>query len=177
MVYQAVDLDADIPARVPSVVVVDPAFDAYSALVASARKGRLDLHLRSSGSAAMRLAGRIPVDAWLIAADLDDMSGHDLVGLLEAERSGAGAGAGAAIAMVGVEPEGSRHRQLAEQSAREIGVDVMLSKPITVSDLENLLGMPIEERRLRFAAQAREWVAFPVSVGAAVIAMAVLMIG
>ncbi len=177
MVFQAFDLDVDIPARVPSVVVVDPAFDAYSALVASARMGRLDLHLRSSGTAAMKLAGKIPVDAWLIAADLDDMSGHDLVGLLEARRSRTGSEAGAAIAMVGAEPKGSRHRQLAEQSALEIGVDVMLSKPITVSDLENLLGMPIEERRLRFATQAREWVAVPVSVGAAVIAMAVLMIG
>ncbi|MFM8735805.1 MAG: hypothetical protein ACKOC8_11485 [Pirellulales bacterium] len=157
--------------RLPSVVVVDPMFNAYSALVASARMGRLDLHLRSSGAAALKLAGRLPVDAWLIAPELDDMSGQDFVGLLESRRSDA------KVAMVDVEAEGSRHRVLAEQTAREAGVDVVLSKPITVADLEELLGLPLEERRRRIAAPGRSWAALPVSVGAAVIAIAVLMIG
>lgn len=157
--------------RLPSVVVVDPMFNAYSALVASARMGRLDLHLRSSGAAALKLAGRLPVDAWLIAPELDDMSGQDFVGLLESRRSDA------KVAMVDVEAEGSRHRVLAEQAAREAGVDVVLSKPITVADLEELLGLPLEERRRRIAAPGRSWAALPVSVGAAVIAIAVLMIG
>ncbi|MCE9630435.1 MAG: hypothetical protein K8S94_06925 [Planctomycetia bacterium] len=171
MVIHAFELDGDERARLPSVVVVDPSFDSYGALAASARMGRLDLHLRSSGGAAIKLAGKIPVDAWLIAPDLDDMSGQDFVGLLESRR------AGAKIAMVDVESEGSRHRQLAEQSALEVGVDVVLSKPITVADLEELLDLPIEERRRRFAAQGRSWAALPVSIGAAVIAIAVLMVG
>lgn len=157
--------------RLPSVVVVDPMFDAYVALAASARMGRLDLHMRSSGAAAIKLAGKMPVDAWLIAPELDDMSGQDFVGLLESRR------ADAKIAMVDVESEGSRHRVLAEQAAREAGVDVVLSKPITVADLEELLGLPLEERRRRVAATGRSWAALPVSVGAAVIAIAVLMIG
>jgi DNA-binding response OmpR family regulator len=159
------------PQRLPSVVVVDPMFDAYAALAASARMGRLDLHMRSSGAAAMKLAGKFPVDAWLVAPELDDMSGQDFVGLLESRR------ADAKVAMVDVEAEGSRHRVLAEQAAREAGVDVVLSKPITVADLEELLGLPLEERRRRIAAPGRSWAALPVSVGAAVIAIAVLMIG
>ena len=174
MVSTAFELDGDERARLPSVVVVDPSFDSYVSLVASARMGRLDIHLRSSGGAAIKLAGKIPVDAWLVAADLDDMSGQDFVGLLEARRTGA------KIAMVNMnvmEAESSRHRQLAEQSAREAGVDVVLSKPITVADLEELLGLPIEERRRRFATQGRHWTALPISVGAAVIAIAVLIIG
>jgi hypothetical protein len=55
---------------------------------------------------------------------------------------------------------------------------MVLSEPITVADLEELLGLPIEERRRRFpAAPGRSWAALPVSVGAAMIAIAVLMIG
>jgi CheY-like chemotaxis protein len=156
---------------VPGVVVVDPRFDAYTSLAASARMGRLDLHFRSSGSAALKLADRLEVDAWLIASELDDMSGEDFVGLLQARRGDA------KVAMVDAAAEGSRHFQLAEQAAREAGVDMVLSKPITVSDLEELLGLPIEERRLRVAAPGRSWAAVPVSVGAAMIAIAVLMIG
>ncbi|MEX0669242.1 MAG: hypothetical protein WD060_02140 [Pirellulales bacterium] len=171
MVGSTFELNGDERSRLPSVVVVDPSFDAYASLAASARMGRLDLHLRSSGGTAIKLAGKFPVDAWLVAADLDDMSGQDFVGLLEARRSGA------KVAMVDMEAEGTRHRQLAEQSAREVGVDVVLSKPITVADLEELLGLPIEERRRRFATQGRRWAALPVSVGTMVIAIAVLMIG
>jgi CheY-like chemotaxis protein len=157
--------------RIPGIVVVDPRFDAYASLAASARMGRLDLHFRSSGSAALKLADRLEVDAWLIASELDDMSGEDFVGLLHARRGDA------KVALVDAAKEGSRHFHLAEQTAREAGVDMVLSKPITVSDLEELLGLPIEERRQRFAAPGRSWAAVPVSVGAAMIAIAVLMIG
>ena len=157
--------------RLPGIVVVDPRFDAYTSLAASARMGRLDLHFRSSGSAALKLADRLEVDAWLIATELDDMSGEDFVGLLQARRGDA------KVAMVDAAMEGSRHFHLAEQAAREVGVDMVLSKPITVSDLEELLGLPIEERRLRIAAPGRSLAAVPVSVGAAMIAIAVLMIG
>ncbi len=44
------------PAAVPSVIVVDPRFDAYGPLAAAAREGRINLHLRGSGAEAMRLA-------------------------------------------------------------------------------------------------------------------------
>ena len=42
-------LDAVIADRLPSVVVVDPQFDAYKDLAAGARQGRLDLHLPRHG--------------------------------------------------------------------------------------------------------------------------------
>lgn len=164
-------LDETGTARVPSIVVVDPRFDAYAPLAASARMGRIDLHLRSAGAAALKLADRIDVDAWLISSELDDMSGEDFVGLLQARRGDA------KVALVSEWPVGSRQQALAEQAAREAGVDVVLSTPITVSDLEQLLGLPVEERRRRFAANGRSWAAVPVSIGAAMVAIAVLMIG
>lgn len=157
--------------RIPSVVVVDPRFDAYTALAASARMGRIDLHLRSAGAAALKLANRIDVDAWLIAAELDDMSGEDFVGLLQARRGDA------KVALVSEWAAGTRQQALAEQAAREAGADAVLSSPISVADLEQLLGLPIEERRKRFAATGRSWAAVPVSIGAVVVAVAVLVIG
>lgn len=150
----------------PNVVVVDPQFDAYRELAASARSGRIGLHFRSSGSQAMKLARHLEIDAWLVAAELDDMSGHDFVELLGALRGDA------KVAMIGAGLAASR-------SAREAGADMVVSQPITVADLEELLGLPAEERSRRLAAQgfAGSWAALPVSVGAAVVALAVLMIG
>lgn len=150
----------------PHVVVVDPQFDAYTELAASARAGRIGLHLRSSGREALKLARHLEIDAWLVAAELDDMAGHDFVELLGALRGGA------KVAMIGSGFAASR-------SATEVGADLVLAQPITVADLEELLGLPAEERSRRLAAKgfAGSWAALPVSVGAAVVALAVLMIG
>ena len=73
-----------------SVVVVDPAFEAYSDLAEGVREGRLNLHIRSSGRDALRLAGKVQADAWIVAADLDDMTGADFIELLR-DRLGIGA--------------------------------------------------------------------------------------
>jgi DNA-binding response OmpR family regulator len=156
----------------PSVVVVDSKFDAYGALVASARRGRLQLHLRSSGAEALRLNRRITVDAWLVASDLDDMSGHDLVELLKGDASGS------PVAMIVDSPDG-RRRALDIQAAIEAGADDTLTQPITLGDLERLLGMTVEERAAEFATKGvrRPFATLPVGIGAAVIAVAVLMIG
>lgn len=75
-----------------SVVVVDPAFDGYKNLAAEARAGRIDLHFRSSGTAALKLAGKIDVDAWIVAAELEDMAGNDFVDLLRLQSGSAGQG-------------------------------------------------------------------------------------
>jgi len=161
---------------VPNVVVVDPRFDAYKPLAASARLGKLNVHFRSSGADAVRLAQRLRVDAWLIAADLDDMSGHDLVPLLQAHEGGVTA---AKVALVADAKAGKRQLTLAEQDASEAGADSLLTQPITFRDLEELLGMPTEDRAKVFApiGSARTFVTLPVGVGAAVIAIAVLMMG
>lgn len=157
---------------VPSVVVVDPQFEAYATLAASARLGRMQLHFRSGGNDALRLSRRIHVDAWIVAAELDDMSGHDLVELLKGEADGA------PVAMV-VDSGAGRRRAIESTTAVEAGADVTLSHPISLADLERLLGMPSEEWALEFPSQgrAKPFITVPVGIGAAVIAIAVLMIG
>ena len=165
--------DDVIKSRTPSVVVVDPEFDAYRDLAASARQGRLDLHFRSCGAAAMKLARHLEVDAWLVASELDDMSGHDFVELLATVRGAS------KVAIVDTSGAGSRQRMIAEQAATEVGVDAVLSQPISWADLEELLELTVEERGQRLKARGivGSWAALPVSVGAAVVAMAVLVIG
>ena len=164
---------------VPSVVVVDPRFDAYSPLAASARQGRLSLHFRSGGADALRLARRLHVDAWLVASDLDDMSGHDFVELLRGQRPG-GLAADTKLVMVDPSVPGGPQWRVAERESLSSGADGLLSHPITFEDLERLLGLPVEERSrfLRMASElSRALVAVPVGVGAAAVAMAVLFAG
>jgi len=172
MTPPAIDLFST-PDRIPNVVVVDPQFDSYGPLVESARDGLLDLHFRSRGRDALKLATRRTVDAWLVAADLDDMSGHDLVELLKGEATGS------PIAMVIDGEFDGRRRTVAQQAAVEAGADLAVAHPISLVDLERLLGMTTEERAREFESQGvrRPFVTLPVGVGAAVIAVAVLMMG
>jgi response regulator RpfG family c-di-GMP phosphodiesterase len=152
---------------IPSVIVVDPRFDAYGALAAEAREGRLNLHLRSSGSDALRIARRRPVDAWLVAEELDDMSGHDFVDLLNSLDVDWGTGAVAMVdATDGVE-------------AASLDVDAILQQPISLEDLAKLLVLPADQRpqALSLPNVKRGLVSLPVGIGAAAIAMAVLMMG
>lgn len=168
------DLDGvDTEARLPHVVVVDPCFDAYRGLAASERQGRIQLHLRSSGREALRLADRLTVDAWLIAADLDDMSGLDFAELLRDRLTGAKLG------MVVAEPAASRPGQLAGDAALAAGADAVFAHPISLRDLETLLGLPAEERSklLESRSQAGGFVALKVGIGAAAAAIAVLIMG
>jgi CheY-like chemotaxis protein len=161
---------------VPSVVVVDPRFDSYKPLAASARLGKLTLHFRASGAEAVKLARRLRVDAWLIAPELDDMSGHDLVPLLQSQLAAKGH-RDTRVAVVEESAPGSRQWSLAESDASAAGADSLLSHPITFRDLEALLGLPTDERAKLVAptGSAKAFVTLPVGVGAAVIAIAVLM--
>lgn len=164
----------------PSVVVVDPQFGAYKPLAEGSRRGRLSLHLRSSGADAIKLARRMRVDAWLIAAELDDMSGHDLVELLQAEFASEPAGVRPKLALVHVADSGSRQLSLAGQEAAAAGADSLLTHPITFADLERLLGLPVEEwsKVMPLAdVTSRAFVNLPIGVGAAVVSFAVLVLG
>jgi CheY-like chemotaxis protein len=157
--------------NLPSVVVVDPEFSSYATLAASARLGNLQLHLRSAGTDAIRLSRRIHVDAWIVAAELDDMSGHDLVELLKSECSDI------PVAMV-VDAARGRRNTVDTAAATEVGADVALSHPISLADLERLLGLPSEDLAREFGSNgSKPFVTLPVGIGAAVIAIAVLMIG
>lgn len=165
------DLSADL---VPNVVVVDPRFDSYKPLAASARLGKLNLHFRSSGAEAIKLARRLRVDAWLVAPELDDVSGQDFIDLL---RSRIGA---SRLAMVETAEPGSARWQGTERDAAESGAHATLSPPITFRDLEQLLGVPVEKRGVLFAEAApvaRAFVTLPIGVSAAAVAVAVLMLG
>jgi CheY-like chemotaxis protein len=177
-VFDASTQESDISHNVPSVVVVDPRFDAYKQLASSARLGRIGLHFRSSGADAIKLARRMKVDAWLIAPDLDDMSGHDLVQLLKERHEGAAAHE-PAVAIVADPSTVGRHRMIAEREAVDAGADSLLSHPITLRDLERLLGLTVEERSKVFTetGAAQAFITLPIGVGAAVVAIAVLMLG
>jgi len=173
LAYQEVDMGFDFDQAIPNVVVVDPQFDCYKPLAASARLGKLNLHFRSSGAEAIKLARRLRVDAWLVAPDLDDVSGADFVELL---RSRLGQ---SRLAFVESAEIGSSKWKTTSREATEAGAHATLPAPITFSDLEQLLGRPAEERALLLSdpsPAARAFVTLPVGVSAAVVAIAVLML-
>lgn len=64
------------------VVVVDGNCDRYADLVQAAQAGEVGLHFCVDGQSAMRLARRFRADVWLVASDLPDMSGFDLLEML-----------------------------------------------------------------------------------------------
>jgi DNA-binding response OmpR family regulator len=108
-----------------SVVVVDPSFEAYRDLVAGSREGRLDLHIRTSGSDALRLADKIHVDAWIVVADLDDMAGPDFLALLRDK-------VGASVPMVTTGPTSDAQTTVGGQVQ-------VLAGPVTCDALEALI--------------------------------------
>ena len=169
----AADSTAGQNASIPNVVVVDPRFDAYKPLAASARLGKLNLHFRATAADAIKLARRYRVDAWLIAPDLEDMSGQDFMELLQDSLGDS------RVAFVESAARGSRQWDVAAREAGEAGADSLLSLPITFRDLESLLGLSSEERVALLAKDApssRAFVSLPVGVGAAVIGIALLML-
>jgi response regulator RpfG family c-di-GMP phosphodiesterase len=160
--------------QIPNVVVVDPRFDCYKPLAASARMGKLNVHFRSSGTEALKLACRFRVDAWLVAPELDDISGQDFIQLLQA-RVGA-----SRLAMVETAEPGSATWESAAREAAEAGAAATLSPPITFRDLEHLLGVPAEQRGAIVAGTrpaARAFATLPIGVSVAAVAIAVLMLG
>ena len=169
---------ADVPAELPSVVVVDHRFDAYGPLVESARQGQLLLQFRASGADAIRLARRRRVDAWLIAAELEDMSGPDLVELLR-EQLPTNVGEESSKLVI-VEPArpGGRQWTIAECGSA-LDADAVLAQPVAFEDLERILGLRVEERPplLNLEALSSAFVTLPVGIGAAAIALALLLTG
>ncbi len=150
---------------VPEVVVVDPQFQAYAPLVAAARAGRLNLHLRATGADALKLAKRLDVDAWLVASDLDDMAGQDFVALLDALPSRSSR----SVAMVAS----------AESAKAGMAAAESLHHPISMEAVDGLLRTASEipgELATRGKSRVRKILSLPIGVGAALIAIAALMI-
>ena len=184
---------------VPNVVVVDPRFDAYKSLAASARLGKLNLHFRSSGADAIKLSRKQPVDAWLIATDLDDMSGHDLVELLRSFNRSFNAGqevgqadeAQALVSQKDSQPVSQPACKIAvvqpattpSNGVLELGTELsVLTPPITFQDLEALLGMKAGKQQSLLVAprtdgkKTRSFFEVPVAVGAAIISVVVMIV-
>ena len=163
---------------VPNVVVLDPRFDDYQELAASAREGRILLHMRSSGAEGLAIAKRRSVDAWLVAADLNDMSGLDFVDLLRSQLEASNAtdteGGEQRVAIISEVPGRPGHWE-----ATEHGADTTMVKPISMSDLERFLEMTPAEREMILPGRdlARSILTLPVSMGAAVASLAVIMLG
>lgn len=180
---------------VPNVVVVDPRFDAYKSLAASARLGKLNLHFRSSGADAIKLSRKQPVDAWLIATDLDDMSGHDLVELLRSFNRSFNAGQEVGQADEAQAQDSQPVSQPAckiavvqpattpSNGVLELGAELsVLTPPITFQDLETLLGMKAGKQQSLLVAprtdgkKTRSFFEVPVAVGAAIISVVVMIV-
>ena len=85
IVHADVDHEVVVPARkrLAEIVVVDPSCGRYRDFVDAARDGAVGLHLCLDGRSAMRLARRLRGDAWLVAAELPDMTGCDLAEMLD----------------------------------------------------------------------------------------------
>lgn len=64
------------------IVIVDSTCDRYADFVEAAQAGEVGLHFCVDGRSAMRLARRFRADAWLVATELADMSGFDLLVML-----------------------------------------------------------------------------------------------
>lgn len=75
---------AGFRAGVPQIVVVAASCDRFADFVRAAQAGEIGLHFCIDGHSAMRLARRFAADAWIVAADLPEMSACDLVDMLAA---------------------------------------------------------------------------------------------
>jgi PleD family two-component response regulator len=76
--------DAPEPRRtaIHEIVIVDSACELYGDFVRAAEDGEVGLHFCIDGRSAVRLARRFRADAWIVATDLPDMSGFDLLTML-----------------------------------------------------------------------------------------------
>lgn len=68
--------------RIRELVIVSPACDRFSDFVAAGERGDVGLHFCVDGGSALRMARRFRADVWLVAVDLPDMSGLDLLEML-----------------------------------------------------------------------------------------------
>jgi PleD family two-component response regulator len=141
------------------VVVVDGRCDRYDACYGSffkaAAAGSMGVHVCIDGRSAVRLARRFRADCWLVATDLPDMSGFDLLEMLlphvlQAEvdplRSGAARSSAdrAAVRHGGVFMVADSYSLADEQRALAAGIAGYLVRPVT---LDVVSSMRISPRR------------------------------
>jgi CheY-like chemotaxis protein len=71
-----------IPESIREIVIVDSSCDRYGDFVEAAQAGLIGLHFCTDGRSAVRLARRFRANFWVIAAELPDVSGFDLLDML-----------------------------------------------------------------------------------------------
>lgn len=69
-------------AGIHEIVIVDATCDRYGDFVQAAQAGEVGVHFCVDGRSAVRLSRRFRADAWLVASELPDMSGFDLLDML-----------------------------------------------------------------------------------------------
>lgn len=79
----AVDFASLRAAGIDEIVVVDSSLDRYEDFVLAAQAGEVGVHFCVDGRSAIRLARRFRADVWLVSSELPDMSGFDLLSMLE----------------------------------------------------------------------------------------------
>jgi DNA-binding response OmpR family regulator len=75
-------LGLPLSAALDEIVIVDSVCDRYGDFVHAAQSGEVGVHFCIDGRSALQLSRRFRADTWLIAAELPDMSGFDLLDLL-----------------------------------------------------------------------------------------------
>jgi DNA-binding response OmpR family regulator len=125
------------------IVIVDSSFEHYDDFVTVAQAGLIGLHLCVDGRSAVRFARRFRANVWLVATELDDMTGFDLLEMLSPHilqsavdplRSGASVTLdnGATVSHSGVFVVADRYSMPDEQRALASGVAGYLVRPVTL---------------------------------------------
>ena len=142
------------PAGMCDIVIVDAACDRYADFVHAAQAGDLRLHFCVDATSAIRLSRRFRAGAWLVAVDLPDMSGFDLLDLLvpsvlQSDVDPLRGGSARSLACVGA---GTRsgvflvsdaYRVEDEQRALASGVAGYLVRPITLEVIKGCRGADV----------------------------------
>ncbi|MBU6222728.1 MAG: hypothetical protein KGR24_08260 [Planctomycetes bacterium] len=142
-------------AGVREIVIVDASCDRYGDFVHAAQAGEVRLHFCVDGTSAIRLSRRFRADAWLVAADLPDMSGFDLLDMLvphvlQAEVDPLLGGAPSSLARVGETTRSGvfivsdSYRVEDEQRALESGVSGYLVRPLTLDVIRQSRGSELQ---------------------------------
>ncbi len=140
-----------VAAGVREIVIVDASCERYGDFVQAAQAGEVRLHFCVDGTSAIRLSRRFRADAWLVAAELPDMSGFDLLDMLvphvlQADVDPLLGGSPLSLGRVG---EAARsgvfivsesYRVEDEQRALESGVSGYLVRPLTLDVIRQSRG-------------------------------------
>jgi DNA-binding NtrC family response regulator len=119
---------------VPSVVVVDPRFDAYTSLASAAQHGLCTVHFRGSGAAALHLLSKHRADAVIVGAELDDMSRQDFVDLLGSQRFATQQAASRPVVLT---PEASTDPLMAAEHGQLVEGGAVVRHPVLWRDVDN----------------------------------------